>query len=170
VAGESDWIGQYYLFEVQVFVRTTGNVETNLVTDPYSLSLSLNSTRSQIVDLSSEELKPEGWDTLEKPELAAPEDITVYELHDRDVSIADESVEPEHRGTYLAFTDTEANGMQHLIALAQAGLTHLHILPAFDIATINENAAERVEPDMEELASYPPESDQQQALIVPIRD
>ena len=170
VTGESDWIGRYYLFEVQVFVRSTGNVETNLVTDPYSLSLSVNSTRSQIVDLNNEELKPEGWDKLEKPELAAPEDITVYELHVRDFSIADESVEAEHRGTYLAFTDPDTNGMKHLIALAQSGLTHLHILPAFDIATINENAAERVEPDVEALASYPPESDQQQALIVPIRD
>jgi pullulanase len=170
ITGESDWLGQYYLFEVQVFVRSTGNVETNLVTDPYSFSLSKNSTRSQIVDLSSDDLKPEGWDTLEKPELAAPEDITVYELHIRDFSIFDESVSAENRGTFMAFTETESDGMQHLIALAEAGLSHLHILPAFDIATINENAEERVEPDVEELASYPPDSDQQQAIIVPIRD
>src|SRR5690606_31568716 len=60
--------------------------------------------------------------------------------------------------------------MQHLAALADAGLTHLHLLPTFDIATINENAEERVEPPAEELASYPPDSDQQQALINPIRD
>jgi pullulanase len=170
VTGESDWLGQYYLFQVQVFVRTTGNVETNLVTDPYSLSLTQNSTRSQLIDLSSDELKPEGWDTLEKPELAAPEDITVYELHVRDFSIFDESVSEEHRGKFLAFTETESDGMQHLIALAEAGLSHLHLLPAFDIATINENAEERVEPDVKDLASYPPDSDQQQAIIVPIRD
>jgi pullulanase len=170
VTGEADWRGKFYLFEVEVFVRSTGQVETNLVTDPYSVSLSTNSQRSQIVHLDDEELKPEGWDELAKPELNAPEDITIYELHIRDFSAADETVRPEYRGKYLAFTETEANGMQHLIALAQAGLTHLHLLPSFDIATINEVESEWVNPDPEELASFPADSDQQQALILPIRD
>src|SRR6185436_7299024 len=31
-----NWYGKYYLFEVQVFARSTGRVETNRVTDPYS--------------------------------------------------------------------------------------------------------------------------------------
>ena len=32
-----------------------------------------------------------------------------------------------------------SNGMRHLQALARAGLTHVHLLPAFDIATIDED-------------------------------
>jgi len=40
--------------------------------------------------------------------------------------------------------------------LQAAGLTHLHLLPAFDIATINENKAEWQAPDPALLATYPP--------------
>ncbi|MCO5186535.1 MAG: pullulanase-type alpha-1,6-glucosidase [Anaerolineae bacterium] len=165
VAGDAGWYGQYYLFEIEVYVPSTGQVEHNMVTDPYSFSLSMNSARSQIVDLSDPALKPAGWDTLEKPPLTAPEEIAVYELHVRDFSIFDESVPEEHRGKYLAFTYDDTDGMRHLQALADAGLTHLHLLPVFDIATINENEAERTEPDPDELALYPPNSEEQQAII-----
>lgn len=170
VTGEPDWTGKYYLYEVRVYAPTTQEIERNLVTDPYSVSLSMNSARSQIVNLTEVNLKPEGWDDLVKPVLEAPEDIVIYELHIRDFSANDLSVPEDLRGTYTAFTQTDSDGMQHLIALGQAGLTHIHLLPAFDIATINENATERVDPDIEELASFPPDSDQQQALINPIRD
>jgi pullulanase-type alpha-1,6-glucosidase len=60
--------------------------------------------------------------------------------------------------------------MKHLIALADAGLTHLHLLPVFDIATINEDRSAWVTPDEAELASLPPDSDQQQAAILAVRD
>jgi pullulanase/glycogen debranching enzyme len=92
LVGEPDWDRQYYLYEVTVFAPSTGAVETNLVTDPYSVSLSMNSARSQIVNLDDADLKPEGWDGRERPPLAAPEDIVVYELHVRDFSAYDESV------------------------------------------------------------------------------
>jgi hypothetical protein len=36
VTGTSSWTGDYYLFDVQVYVPETGRVEHNLVTDPYS--------------------------------------------------------------------------------------------------------------------------------------
>jgi pullulanase len=52
LAGAAEWKDKYYLYEVNVMVPATGAVEKNLVTDPYSLNLSMNSTRSQIVDLS----------------------------------------------------------------------------------------------------------------------
>ncbi len=62
ISGDASWKGQYYLFDVEVYVHSTGQVEHNLVTDPYSLSLATNSTRSQIVDLNDAALKPAGWD------------------------------------------------------------------------------------------------------------
>ncbi len=170
LTGRADWNGAYYLYEVEVFVPSTGQVELNLVTDPYSISLSMNSLRSQIVDLNDPSLMPEGWQTLAKPPLAAPENTVIYELHMRDFSMNDATVPEEHRGKYLAFTDVQSNGMQHLISLAQAGLTHLHLLPTFDIATIEEDAAARVEPDTAVLATFPPNSDQQQALVGAVRD
>src|SRR6185295_15061859 len=98
------WKGAFYLYEVEVFVRSTGHVEHNLVTDPYSVSLSRNSQRSQILDLAQPELKPMGWDRLRKPALDAPEDIVLYELHVRDFSANDPSVPEALRGTFKAFT------------------------------------------------------------------
>jgi pullulanase-type alpha-1,6-glucosidase len=170
VAGAPDWTGRYYLYEVEVYVPSTGRVEKNLVTDPYSFSLSLNSKRSQIVNLDDPALKPQGWDALAKPPLAAPEDIVIYELHVRDFSMNDPSVPEELRGTFRAFTLADSNGMRHLRALAEAGLTHLHLLPAFDIASVNEDKRAWRAPDPAELARFPGDSDRQQAAIQALRD
>ena len=168
--GTPDWTGQYYLYEVEVYVPVLGKVVQNLVTDPYSVSLAANSTRSQIVNLADASLKPAGWDAVQKPALAAPEDIVLYELHMRDFSIFDTSVPAAERGTFMAFTHAESNGMRHLKRLATAGVTHVHLLPAFDLASIEEDRARRQEPDPATLAALPPDSDQQQALIGPLRD
>src|SRR5215212_3809452 len=165
VSGDESWKNKFYLFEVKVFAPSTGKIETDLVTDPYSLSLSMNSTRSQIVDLNDPDLKPQDWDALEKPALAAPEDIVVYELHIRDFSISDQTVPEELRGTYKAFTVKGSNGMKHLAALAQAGLTHIHLLPAFDIASVNEDKSTWKTVNNAELASLPPDSDQQSIAV-----
>jgi pullulanase-type alpha-1,6-glucosidase len=165
INGSEGWTNQFYLFEVEVFVPATGNVETNLVTDPYSLSLSMNSARSQIVDLSAPALKPSSWDSYAKPPLAAPEDISIYELHVRDFSYNDASVPEALKGTFKAFTLPASNGRLHLGALAASGLTHVHLLPAFDIATVNEDRSQWQAPDPAELATYAPDSDQQQAMV-----
>jgi hypothetical protein len=34
--GDASWTGKFYLYEVEVYVHSTGQVEHNLVTDPYS--------------------------------------------------------------------------------------------------------------------------------------
>jgi pullulanase len=167
VTGSPNWNRKYYLFEVTVYVRTTGRIERNLVTDPYSLSLSKNSQRSQIVNLDDSDLKPRGWDRLKKPKLESPLDIAIYELHVRDFSISDERVPAAWRGTFKAFTQQNSHGMRHLQRWAAAGGTHVHLLPAFDIATINEDRSRHeTTPD---LSGYPPDSDQQQAAVSAIR-
>jgi pullulanase len=171
IVGQPAWRGQFYLFDVEVFVPTEMAVLNNQVTDPYSVSLATNSLRSQIVDLNDPMLQPEGWDALMKPDnFGAPEDITIYELHVRDFSAYDDTVPEEMRGTYMAFTVPDASGVQHLQGLVDAGLTHLHLLPTFDIATINENRNRWFEPDPTELASFAPDSEEQQAEIDPLRD
>jgi pullulanase-type alpha-1,6-glucosidase len=167
VTGDASWQGKYYAYEVNVFVRATGRVETNLVTDPYSVSLSRNSQRSHIVDLSSAALKPRGWDSQRKPSLDAPEDISLYELHLRDFSVNDTTVPAAWRGTFKAFTQLSSNGMRHLSALSFAGLTHVHVLPSFDIATINEDKSQWVSPV---IPSAGPDSDQQQAAVMAVAD
>jgi pullulanase-type alpha-1,6-glucosidase len=169
IAGVPAWKNQYYLYDVEVYAPTTGQVEHNLVTDPYSLALAPNSTRTQIVDLADSALAPAGWGSVVKPGLARPEDIALYELHVRDFSINDPTVLAAERGTYQAFTETASDGMTHLRDLADAGLTHVHLLPVFDIATIEENRAEQETPPCD-LASYGSASPEQQACIGQVRD
>lgn len=168
--GRNSWKGKYYLYEVRVFTRATNTVVSNFVTDPYAVSLSLNSTRSQIVNLDDPALKPAGWDATRKPKLAAPEDIALYELHIRDFSATDETVPAEQRGTFKAFTQTNSNGMRHLSALARAGLTTIHLLPAFDCASINEDKSTWQSPDFALLATYPPSSTLQRDAAAATRD
>jgi pullulanase-type alpha-1,6-glucosidase len=60
--------------------------------------------------------------------------------------------------------------MAHLQALAEAGLTHIHLLPTFDIATINEDKTTWESVDYEMVTSFPPDSEEQQALLNPLRD
>ncbi len=168
--GDADWAGQQYLFDVEVYVPSTGAVEHNLVTDPYSVSLSTNSARSQVVDLADVALAPTGWDDVAKPPLAQPEDISVYELHVRDFSANDSSVPEAQRGTFEAFALEGTNGTDHLEALAEAGLTHVHLLPAFDFATVDEDRSTWQSPDDETLAGYAPDSEEQQAAVTATAD
>jgi hypothetical protein len=128
--------GRYYRYLVDVFVPGVGIVR-NRVTDPYSLSLSADSQRSYVADLDDPALAPPGW-RRRRAALAAPTDMVVYELHVRDFSASDDSVPAAHRGKYLAFTDTRSHGMRHLRALAEAGLTDVHLLPVFDLASVPE--------------------------------
>ena len=170
VTGDPSWNMEYYLYEVEVYAPSTGQVETNLVTDPYSVSLSMNSTRSQIVDLSDGSLAPAGWAATEKPPLVNPEDISIYELHVRDFSANDPTVPEDLMGTFMAFTVDDSQGMSHLGTLADAGLSHVHLLPTFDIATINEDKTEWQAPDHAELATYPADSEEQQAQVTLTED
>lgn len=133
----ADLTGKYYVFVADVFVRGVGIVR-NRVTDPYSVSLNANSKRSYIADLAAANLKPADWDTTAAPALAAQEDMTIYELSVRDFSANDSTVSAANRGKYLAFTEMESDGMKHLKALASAGLTDVHLLPVFDLATVPE--------------------------------
>lgn len=162
--------GSYYIYEVDVYVPSEMAVVTNYVTDPYSHSLSTNSTHSQIIDLNDPNLAPAGWEAVQKPALEAFEDIVLYELHVRDFSIRDESVPEAERGTFKAFTHANSAGMQHLTTIADAGVSHLHLLPVFDIATINENKDEQRAPLQHYLEGFPADSDQQQQAIDGLRD
>ena len=116
------WIGKYYLFAVRVYAPSTRSIVENLVTDPYSIDLAMNATKSRVTDVDAAGNKPAGWDADRAPALARVNDLSIYELHVRDFSVGDGTVPAEHRGTYLAFTDMQADGMKHLATLAGAGL------------------------------------------------
>ena len=170
VTGSADWRNRFYQYEVTVYTHYEQKIVTNRVTDPYSFSLSTNSQRSQLIDWQDPALQPENWQNVSKPPLNAFEEIVLYELHVRDFSIYDETVPEAQRGTFAAFSQNESNGMRHLRRLAQAGLTHIHLLPVFDIATIQEDRALQKNPLDRYLGGFSADSDQQQNAVNGLRD
>jgi pullulanase-type alpha-1,6-glucosidase len=165
--GAQAWTGKYYRFRVTAWQPATETVVTASVTDPYSVTLAADSTHSQIVDLDDPALHPEGWTELAKPPARVKPQI--QELSVRDFSIADSTVRAEHRGTFLAFVDPDTAGMKHLRLLAEAGATHVHLLPVFDIASVPERRADQAEPDCD-LPLLPPDSEAQQACVAAVAD
>tara|TARA_R110000737_G_scaffold43716_1_gene64235 strand:+ start:6664 stop:10716 length:4053 start_codon:yes stop_codon:yes gene_type:complete len=136
---------QFYQYDITVYHPLTQQNEQLAVTDPYAVSLSTNGRYSQFVDLLDEDLKPTNWDAHTVPTITDPEDTIIYEGHIRDFSILDQSTSAAHRGKYLAFTELNSVPMQHLQSLQAAGLTHFHVLPANDIASVEEDINQRVD-------------------------
>jgi pullulanase-type alpha-1,6-glucosidase len=164
VTGSRSWAGKPYLYDVTVWAPSVGKVVVNKVTDPYSVALTADSERSLLVDLDDPGLAPKGWSRQTKPAAVPMSRAQIQELHIRDFSVADTTVPAADRGKYAAFTDTTSAGMTHLKALAGAGINYVHLLPAFDFATVPERAADQAVPACD-LASYAPDSDQQQACV-----
>jgi pullulanase len=164
--GTSDWKGKYYLYSVNVYVPADKAVDTNVTSDPYSIDLALNGTKSRITDLDSEVTKPGGWDSSFSPPLNSLNDISIYELHIRDFSVGDPTLPANHQGMYEAFADENSNGMQHLRALAESGLKAVHILPSFHFASVNEDKSKWQKTG--NLSSYAPDGQQQQAAVATV--
>lgn len=168
VTGGKSLKGDEYLWEVVVYAPTTRAIETNAVTDPYSIALTVNSERSVAIDLGDKQWRPRGWEKTKAPVIDRSVDRAIYELHVRDFSITDETVPEAERGTYSAFTRDSA-GTTQLRQLADAGINTVHLLPTFDIATIEEDRSQQAVPDCD-LASMPADSPEQQACIEGVVD
>ncbi|MHC8422543.1 pullulanase-type alpha-1,6-glucosidase [Streptomyces sp. NB004] len=164
VTGPRSWKGEAYRYAVTVWAPEAGKVVTNKVTDPYSLALTTDSERSLVVDLADRDLAPRGWNSYDKPKAVPLRDAQIQELHVRDFSVADRTADAGHRGTYLAFTDKRSDGSKHLRELAAAGTSYVHLLPAFDIATIPEKKSDRATVDCD-LAALPADSEKQQECV-----
>nr|WP_322973860.1 pullulanase-type alpha-1,6-glucosidase [Actinacidiphila oryziradicis] len=164
VTGEKSWTGKPYRYVVKVWAPSVQKVVTNKVTDPYSVALTADSARSLIVDLDDPKLAPKDWQTQPKPKAVALNRAQIQELHIRDFSAEDTTVPAADRGKYTAFTDTASAGSKHLRALAKAGISYVHLLPAFDFATVPEKTADQATPGCD-LSSYAADSDQQQACV-----
>lgn len=109
----------------------------------WAKAVGINGNRAAVIDWN--ETNPEGWESDQSPELKMYSDIILYELHHRDFSIAPNSG-VKYKGKFLALTETgtisyegEASGLDHLKEL---GVTHIHILPSFDFATVDETSLE----------------------------
>ncbi|MFC6021034.1 pullulanase-type alpha-1,6-glucosidase, partial [Plantactinospora solaniradicis] len=169
VRGERNWLGRYYRYRVDAWQPAAQRMVAASVTDPYSVALAVNSTHSRLVDLTDPASAPAGWAKLGKPAAVPSTRTQIQEVSVRDFSIVDSSVPAARQGTYLAFTDPASTGMRHLRSLGTAGVTHLHLLPAFDFATIPERRADQAVPACN-LAALPPDSERQQECVGAVRE
>lgn len=132
---EGDLHGVYYTYTVSTKEQTA---ETG---DIYARAAGVNGIRSMVVDL--ERTNPSGWenDTHIFHPLGKSQ---IWEVHIGDFSHdAASGVSKAHRGKYLAFTeDTTLNsdGVHPTCVnyLKKLGITHIHLLPAFDYGSVDE--------------------------------
>lgn len=132
---KGDQEGKFYAF--QVYVDSVWLKETP---DPYAVAVGVNGNRAMVVDLKK--TNPEGWENDQRPALKGYNDIVLYEMHLRDISMHQESG-IRQKGKYLGMTETGtktpsgfATGLDHIKEL---GVTHVHVLPAFDYRSVDES-------------------------------
>ncbi|ERJ13072.1 type I pullulanase [Haloplasma contractile] len=137
---DEDLHGKYYTYKV------TNHGNTHEVVDPYAKSAGVNGRRGMILDLNTTD--PLNWNLTTAKTFVEHEDAIIYELHVRDLSIHETSnVKDEYKGKFMAFTQegttytnedtgvTVTTGLDHIKEL---GITHVHLLPAFDYASVDE--------------------------------
>lgn len=131
---DRDLKGKFYTFQIEKdgeWLEETPGI--------WAKAVGINGNRAAVIDWN--ETNPESWESDQSPELKMYSDIILYELHHRDFSIAPDSG-VTNKGKFLALTETgtktpegHASGIDHLKEL---GVTHIHILPSFDFATVDE--------------------------------
>lgn len=128
-----DYHGVYYTYTAMISGEEKESV------DPYAKAVGVNGKRGMVVDLSA--TNPEGFTTEKRPKKGHPVDAVLYELHVRDFSM-DQSSGMKNQGKFLAFTEEDTvneDGLYTGVAhLKELGVTHVHILPAFDYGSVDE--------------------------------
>ncbi|MBD5554596.1 MAG: type I pullulanase [Roseburia sp.] len=108
--------------------------------DPYAKAVGVNGERAMVVDLAS--TNPEGWDKDKSPfrECDAT-DAVIYEAHIRDLTVHKDSG-IENKGKFLGLTEEGtvncSGDITGLDYIADLGVTHIHLLPFFDYASVDE--------------------------------
>ena len=131
---KEDLKGKFYTFNVKVNGKWLGDTPGIM-----AKAVGVNGKRAAVLDLRSTD--PEGWENDVRPPLKNYADITVYEMHHRDFSL-DSVSGIQNKGKFLALTEQgttsssgEKTGIDHLKEL---GITHVHLLPSYDYASVDE--------------------------------
>ncbi len=131
-----DLNGTYYTYAVTI------DGETTEACDPYARTTGVNGNRAMVLDLEATD--PEGWAEDVGPNQGMDyTDSVIYELHVRDFSIdASSGISDKNKGKFLGLTEkgtTNATGQTTgLDYLKDLGVTHIHLLPSYDYATVDE--------------------------------
>ncbi|MBQ8258259.1 MAG: type I pullulanase, partial [Clostridia bacterium] len=140
--------GTYYTYTVTTAVGTQEAVDT------YATSAGVNGKRGMVVDLSR--TNPTGWGNaaLSSP-ISSYSEAIIWEVHVRDFSNKISS--SNYKGKYLAFTETglvnEHGKSVGVDYLKELGITHVHLLPVYDYASVDET-----KPDTQFNWGYDPEN------------
>ncbi|WP_310393380.1 type I pullulanase [Hymenobacter sp.] len=110
------------------------------VADPYAHAVGLNGQRGAVLNPAL--ASPPGWADDLRPALKQATDIVIGEVHVRDLSSHPQSG-IRHPGKFLGGAQLGtrgpggvSTGLDHLVDL---GLTHVHLLPTNDFASIDES-------------------------------
>lgn len=124
-------------YSVQATIKGEKKAE---VAEPYAHAVGLNGRRAAFVDPSF--VSPPDWQNDKRPALKQATDIIIGELHVRDLSTSPNSG-IVNKGKYIAFTETGTKGPKGVATgidhLRELGLTHVHLLPTNDFASLDES-------------------------------
>ncbi len=129
--------GTYYTYSVTTAMGTQEAV------DPYARSVGVNGERGMVIDLRSTD--PEGFrDSGYYDKMSCYGDAVIWEVHVRDFSNTIQG--SRYPGKYLAFTETGLTNSSGLPVgvdyLKWLGITHVHLQPVYDYATVDESSTE----------------------------
>ncbi len=136
---QGDLKNTYYTYLV------TYGTKTNETVDIYARSTGVNGMRGMVVDLDSTD--PAGWENDQRVSCPNQTDSVIWEVHVRDFSISADSG-MQNKGKFLAFTETgttvnndgiHPTGIDYL---ADLGVTHVHLLPVYDYASVDETSSD----------------------------
>jgi pullulanase len=130
---QGDYEGKFYSFKIN------DGEWLKEVPDVYARCVGVNGKRGMI--FNPKNTNPENWDEDKGPRFADFTEAIIYETHVRDFSVAKNSG-IINKAKYLGFTEEETktpNGISTGLAhLKELGITHVHLLPVYDFATVDE--------------------------------
>ncbi|GAA4281439.1 type I pullulanase [Gaetbulibacter aestuarii] len=131
---EGDLAGVYYTYQINVngqWLDETPGI--------YAQAVGINGKRAMVLDLNS--TNPQGWTDDQGPKLKYPNEAIIYELQVRDMTIQPEAGS-SYPGKFLGLVESGRTGPQGVSTgidhIKELGVTHVHILPAFDNYSIDE--------------------------------
>ncbi len=131
---KGDLKGEYYTFRIKFnggWLAETPGI--------WAKAVGINGLKACIIDPA--ETNPDGWLNDKAPDQKSFNDIVLYELHVRDMSI-DSNSGIQHAGKFLGLTELNTKNDKGLSTglsyLKEMGITHVHLLPVFDFRSLDE--------------------------------
>ncbi|MBX0291635.1 type I pullulanase [Hymenobacter sp. HSC-4F20] len=127
--------GRFYVVQATIKGR-----QMTEVPDPYVHAVGLNGQRGALLDPAA--VNPTDWADDLQPRLKQPTDIVIGEMHVRDLTMHPQSG-VQHKGKFLGVAESGTHGPSGVKTglghLTELGITHVHLLPTNDFASVDES-------------------------------